>query len=173
MSATCHCPSGESIFASRARNLSSVGRLQGADWANEASGSAGQIAAGGRTRHNWAIPLQRPAAPYCDCASGFFTCRRRSWIMPARLGSVGAIMAKRLAYSRAELASPESRLNVISACKVSRSFGCRAKLSLRTVVASPVRPPNSIRLRRHTRISPAPDRARRHGAIPPAPPRFA
>jgi hypothetical protein len=65
----------------------------------------------------------RAAGPFRrnHCAVGFPAWRRRSWMRPARLGSAGGIRASRSAYSSAEPKSPESRLNVMSACKVSRS----------------------------------------------------
>ena len=65
----------------------------------------------------------RAAGPFRrnHCAVGFPACRRRSWMRPARLGSAGGMRASRSAYSSAEAKSPESRLNVMSACKVLRS----------------------------------------------------
>ena len=52
------------------------------------------------------------------------------------LGSLGAIRASRCAYSSAERTSPASRLKLMSASRVSRCSGWRARLSFRTVKAS-------------------------------------
>lgn len=68
--------------------------------------------------------------------SGFFAACRSVSIKAVSSRWPGMIVASRSAYWSAAAASPASRLKLISALRISRSSGCRARASLRTPMAS-------------------------------------
>jgi hypothetical protein len=65
--------------------------------------------------------------------------RRRSWTSCASARSPGKRRAACSAYPSVAVMSSASRLKLVSANRVSRSFGCLASDSFRTLIASPRR----------------------------------